>query len=172
MNYIFHGNVQQIQWELNGISSKYSTEFFNNALRDQMTLIIPKTNLRINTLYNISANVYASGTKGSDYLLVRTYPGISEGVISISPSSAHPGTSGTTIYTLKITLWSTSNLENILFDVYYYNSVTYTTQDMQFKTKQSPGILFEGLQFNGDYSFTFPPFLIRLKYYYRSLCIH
>ena len=56
-----------------------------------------------------------------DYILVRTYPGISEGVISISPSpTSPPGTSGITVYTLKIALWETSNLEKITFNVYYY----------------------------------------------------
>ena len=57
-----------------------------------------------------------------NYILIKTYPGISEGVISITPSAkSNPGTSGITVYTLKIALWETSNLENIVFNVYYYN---------------------------------------------------
>ena len=46
-----------------------------------------------------------------NYILIKTYPGISEGVISITPSAkSNPGTSGITVYTLKIALWETSNL--------------------------------------------------------------
>ena len=66
-----------------------------------------------------------SGTKGIDYFLVRTYPGVSEGIAKILPKA--DGISGVTTFTLSLSLWTTSNLETLKFDVYYYNSISYTS---------------------------------------------
>ena len=76
--------------------------------------------------------IFSSGTAGADYLLVKTYPGVSKGAVTISPDSN--GISGITNFVLTLALWSTSNLETLFFDIYYYNYVSYTSQGIEFKS--------------------------------------
>lgn len=148
------GDIDTIAWSLNGFSSVYQTEFFSSAYNFLKTLTIPKTNLRGNVLYNVSVTAYSKGVKGTDYIMVQTYPDIDQGVFNITPQS---GVSGVQNFTMSLLLWNIS--QNLSFNVFSYNQITVTlSQNQTIFGRYDPDVVFSGLTGNGNYTFITPAF--------------
>jgi len=147
------GSIDFITWNLNGLSSVYSTEFFSNTYNQLKILTIPKTNLRGNVQYNITVSIYAKGIIGEDFILIKTHLDMDVGIFFVTPSS---GVSGSDNFTLSLLLWNTS--QNLSFSVIGYNQIIVNlSQNQTIYGRYSPENIFTNLTSNGNYSFKTAP---------------